>query len=101
MAVLDPDVVLRADSGALPARPSRVIRGAASVAEQAVVFARPDRAVGPALVNGAAGLVARTASGRPVAVMGFTVAGGRIVEIDVLADPARVSHVVLHETEDR
>jgi RNA polymerase sigma-70 factor (ECF subfamily) len=44
----------------------------------------------PALVNGAAGVVI-TVEGRPVAVMGFTVADGRIVEIDALNDPARLA----------
>ncbi len=52
----------------------------------------PGALVQPALVNGAAGAVI-TVRGRPVAVMGFTVVGGRIVEIDAIADPDRVRRV--------
>src|SRR6266540_4029245 len=84
LAVLDPDVVLRADVGAVPPGASRVIRGASAVAEQALAFARR---VGPfarrALVNGAAGIVAAP-GGQPFSVLGFTVTRGKIVEIDIL-----------------
>jgi RNA polymerase sigma-70 factor (ECF subfamily) len=62
------------------------------VAEQALAFSRRAEAAHPALVNGAAGLVV-VRRGRPYAVMGFTVAGGRIVEIDILADPDRLHHL--------
>src|SRR5438876_1095756 len=68
LAVLDPDVVLRADTGAVPARGLRQIHGAAAVAGQALTFARFAYAAHPALVNGAAGVV-NTADGQPVAVM--------------------------------
>ena len=61
------------------------------------------RAVGgtlhPALVNGAAGVVV-TARGRPVVVMGFTVAAGQIVEIDAIADPRRVRRVAAAVLDD-
>jgi RNA polymerase sigma-70 factor (ECF subfamily) len=90
VAVLDPGVVLRADRGALPLGASRVIRGARAVAEGALTFARLGRYARPALVNGAAGVVARTPDGRLLAVMGFTVSHGKIVEIDILADPERL-----------
>lgn len=88
VAVLHPDVVLRADFG--PRRPaaSTVIRGAAAVAQAARRGASPAARLHPALVNGAAGMVI-TMRGRPYAVMAFTVSGGRILEIDVIADPAR------------
>jgi RNA polymerase sigma factor (sigma-70 family) len=91
VALLDPDVVLRVDRGALRPRASREIRGATAVAEQARKGAR-SILVGarPAVVNGAAGLVV-VVRDRPIAVAGFTVAGGRIVEIDLLADPARLA----------
>jgi RNA polymerase sigma factor (sigma-70 family) len=89
VAVLDPDVVLRADRGAVPVSPAKVVRGAPAVARQALTFARPALFVRPALVNGAAGVVVAS-GGRPFSVMGFTVRGGKIVEIDVLADPARL-----------
>src|ERR671911_46371 len=72
VAVLDPDVVVRADWGKLPAGASRTLRGARAVAEQALAFAQRARSVRPALVNGTAGVVADT-GGRLLAVMGFTV----------------------------
>ena len=92
VAVLDPDVVVRADAGAVPVGAWRGVRGAAAVAEQVRTtggFARLARFARPALVNGAAGAVLAP-GGRPVAVMGFTIAGEKIVEIDVLADPERL-----------
>jgi RNA polymerase sigma-70 factor (ECF subfamily) len=94
IAVLDPDVVLRADLGAAPAGAFRQFRGAESVAEQALSFAwRADQAR-PALVNGAAGLV--VAVGRePIAVMAFTVRHQKIVEIDILADRHRLRQLDL------
>ncbi|HET9423172.1 MAG TPA: sigma-70 family RNA polymerase sigma factor [Nocardioides sp.] len=89
VAVLDPDVVLRADEGAERRHASAVVKGAAAVAGRAVLFDRPTALVRPALVNGAAGVVIMV-DGRPVSVMGFTVSGGRIVRIDVMADPERL-----------
>ncbi|HLI39425.1 MAG TPA: hypothetical protein VKV80_19125 [Streptosporangiaceae bacterium] len=90
--MLHPDVVLRADFG--PGRPaaSRVIRGAAAVAQQARLGASPAAELHPALVNGAAG-VAITMRGRPSAVLGFTVTGGKIAEIDAFGDPGRVGRI--------
>ena len=90
VAVLDPNVVLRADRGALPPRASTVVRGARAVAEGALTFARLGRYARPALVNGAAGVVARAPDGRLLSVMGFTVSRGKIVEIDILVDPERL-----------
>src|SRR6266545_4970583 len=100
LAVLDPDVVLRADVGAVPAGVSRVIRGAPAVAEQALAYARRlGPFARPALVNGAAGVVAAP-GGRPVSVLGFTVTRGKIVEIDILADPERLSRLDLAELDE-
>jgi RNA polymerase sigma-70 factor (ECF subfamily) len=96
VAVLDPDVVLRADSGASRVRPSEVIRGAHAVASQAVRFARPTTTLRPVLVNGDVGVVA-VVNGRPLAVMGFTVAEGRIVAIDALSDPQRLRDLDLSD----
>ncbi len=75
-AVLHPDVVLRADFS--PRRPaaSRMIHGAAAVAEQARLGANPAAELLPVLVNGAAGVLI-TVRGHPYAVMGFTVAAGQ------------------------
>jgi RNA polymerase sigma factor (sigma-70 family) len=89
VAVLDPDVVLRADRGALRHGAPGEVRGARTVAEQALGYARLAESARPALVNGAAGFVVAP-GGRPFAVIGFTVAHGRIAEIDILADPARL-----------
>jgi RNA polymerase sigma-70 factor, ECF subfamily len=95
LAVLDPDVVVRADGGALPVGASRMVRGAAAVAKQIMItggFSRLAPIAEPALVNGAAGVVVAPA-GRLSAIMGFTVRRGRIVEIDILADPRRLRHL--------
>jgi RNA polymerase sigma factor (sigma-70 family) len=92
VALLHPDVVLRADFS--PGRPGRsaVFHGPAAVAAQARLGGRVAGDLHPALVNGAAGVVV-TVRGRPFAVMAFTVADGQIVEIDAIGDPARVQRV--------
>jgi RNA polymerase sigma-70 factor (ECF subfamily) len=89
LAVLHPEVVLRADFGARRPAAPRVVEGADAVARQAQLAALPGADLHPVLVNGAAGVVV-TVHGRPFSVLGFVVAGGRIVEIDALADPERV-----------
>jgi RNA polymerase sigma factor (sigma-70 family) len=94
VAMLDPDVVLRADVGGVPAGASREVRGAPAVADQALTFSQFAPFARPALVNGAAGVVVAP-RGRPYSVMGFTVRGGKIVEIDILADPARLRQLDL------
>jgi RNA polymerase sigma-70 factor (ECF subfamily) len=91
LAVLDPDVVSRGDGG--PGA-SVIVRGAREVAARALTFARLSPFVRPALVNGAAGVVVAP-QGEPFSVMGFTVAGGRIVEIDAITDPARLRELDL------
>ena len=85
LAVLDPDVVLRADRAAVQMGASSEVRGAAAVAE---TFSRRAQAARPALVNGAAGLVWAT-GGRPRVVFLFTIARGKIVAIELVADPER------------
>ena len=94
VAVLDPEVVVRADWGKVPAGASRTLQGPRAVAKQALAFSQRARSVRPALVNGTAGVVA-DAGGRLLGVMGFTVSGGKIVEIDILADPARLRRLDL------
>jgi RNA polymerase sigma-70 factor (ECF subfamily) len=86
LAVLDPDVLLRVDHGS----GVRVLRGAATVAGQALTFAQLMPAGRPAVVNGGAGIVT-FAQGRPVSVMAVTVRDGRIVEIAILADRDRLA----------
>jgi len=95
MSLLDPDVVLRSDGGA--ARPDLVssIRGAETVATQAMAFRRFAETATRALVNGVPGGVAWAPDGRPFAVISATVAGGRIVSMDVLADPDRLARLDL------
>jgi RNA polymerase sigma-70 factor, ECF subfamily len=99
LAVLDPNVVLRGDRGPLaPPAMSRIVRGVQEVAK-GVVFGAA-RAAGmqlvnqPVLVNGSAGVIV-FADGKPYSVIGFTVKAGKIVEINVLADPARLSQLGL------
>ena len=95
LAVLDPDVLVRADRGAAPAGVPVVVRGAAAVAEQALAFSRRRAQYAePALVNGTAGLVVAP-HGRLFAVLGFRVKEGRIAAIEVVADPARLRQLDL------
>lgn len=95
LAVLDPDVVLRSDGGA--ARPDLItaVRGAKAVATRAMSFRRFAETATRVLVNGIPGGVAWAPDGRPFAVLSLTVAGGRIVSIEVLADPDRLSRLDL------
>jgi RNA polymerase sigma factor (sigma-70 family) len=90
LAILDPDVVLRADAGAGPFGPSVLVRGASEVLAQAQRFAPLARFARPVLVNGGPGfLVAR--DGEPLALMAVTVHDGKVTEMDILADPARLA----------
>jgi ketosteroid isomerase-like protein len=95
LEVLDPDVVQRVDLGAVPAGTSRVVWGVQAVAKGALTYSRRDATVRLVLVNGAMGVVAFDPSGQPFSVTGFTVRRGKIVEIDVLADPARLRQLDL------
>jgi len=94
LATLDPDVVLRADGGTALAAASADIRGAREVAGQAVMWSRVDLTMRPALVNGAAGMVA-TRGGAVFTIAAIVVRDGRIVEMDFLADPDRLSRLDL------
>jgi RNA polymerase sigma-70 factor (ECF subfamily) len=94
LAVLDPDVVLRLDRGAVPPGASREVRGAPAVAKLGFSFSGAGWLAQPALVNGTAGVVV-SRQGRAFSVLGFTVRGGRIVAIDILADPARLRRLDL------
>jgi RNA polymerase sigma factor (sigma-70 family) len=94
LAILDPNVVLRADAGAGPLGPSRLITGAASVAAEARQYAHLARYARPVLVNGTPGFLVAP-NGQPVAVIGLAVSGGKIAEIDILADPERLGRLHL------
>lgn len=96
--VLDPDIVLRADGGAAKGL-SRVVRGARGVVSQAEAFSKFDLSIQVVLVNGSVGIVSRLPGGRLFSVIGFTVAGGRIVEIDILADAERLARLDLSDLE--
>ncbi|MEV6395647.1 sigma-70 family RNA polymerase sigma factor [Streptomyces sp. NPDC051907] len=99
VSLLDPEAVLRADTGADMLGMAREVRGATAVAGRALMFQHASRFARPALVNGGAGVVT-VVDGRPMAVMGFTIAGGKIVEIDILADPERVGRLDLAVLDD-
>ena len=88
--LLDPDVVLRTDGFA--ATPT-LLRGATAVSQAVAGGANPEAEFRPVLVNGAAGVLI-TMRGRPAAIMAFIVAGGRIVAVDGITDPRRVSRLV-------
>jgi RNA polymerase sigma-70 factor (ECF subfamily) len=94
LAVLDPEVVVRADRGAVAPGAPREVHGAAAVAAQALSFRHLASSARRALVNGAPGGVVIRESG-PFAVLAFTVRGERIVEIDILADPERLRRLDL------
>ena len=96
LAVLDPDVVLRADPIAVSAGGSSEVRGAAAVAR---FFSGRARGARPALVNGSVGaLVAR--NGRLFLVINLMVSNGKIVEIETVADPARLRQLRLSILDD-
>ncbi|HTX12925.1 MAG TPA: sigma-70 family RNA polymerase sigma factor [Solirubrobacteraceae bacterium] len=92
VAVLDPDVVLRADGGL--AGLSRLARGAETVATGAMAFSRLDLTLRRALVNGAPGTVSLK-DGRPFSVGAFTIRNGRILEFNILTDPERLAQLDL------
>jgi RNA polymerase sigma factor (sigma-70 family) len=94
LAVLHPAVVLRADAGAGPLGPSRLVSGAPAVAAQAHRYARLARFARPVLVNGTPGYLVAP-DGQPFAVIGITVRDDKITEIDILADPERLSQLDL------
>ena len=89
LAVLDPDLVVRAD---MPAGAPSVIRGAAAWARGAVAYGHMAKGVQPALVNGAIGLV-MAAHGRLSRALTFTIANGKITEIEVIGTPARLGEL--------
>jgi RNA polymerase sigma factor (sigma-70 family) len=93
VAVLDPDVTLRADQGS---GVSKLIRGAAEVASQALMYAQLSQAGTPVLVNGSVGLLA-VVDGRPTSVFSPVIRDGRIVEINIVADPDRLARLEIQE----
>lgn len=97
LEMLDPDAVVRADLGPVGGG-MQVVRGARAVAERTLAFAQYTMYSRTALVNGAIGMIAADA-GRTYAVAAITVSQGRIAEIDIFADPARLNQIDLSELE--
>jgi RNA polymerase sigma factor (sigma-70 family) len=98
VAVLDPAIVLRADGGAVKGM-TRLVRGSQAVVAQAATFSKLGLSNQVVLVNGNIGLMSRLPDGRLFAVLGFTIAGDKVVEIDILADPDRLSRLDLSALE--
>jgi RNA polymerase sigma-70 factor (ECF subfamily) len=93
LEVLDPDVVFRLDAGGIAPRARPPVEGAEAVAAQVLERGSPFAAYArPAIVNGTAGVIVVPGK-KPIAVVGFTVSDGRIAEIDVIADPAKLRRV--------
>jgi len=99
VATLDPDVVVRADGGAAPAA-SVEVRGALNVARRVVMWPSVDLVMHPALVNGAAGVVA-TRNGVVFTIVSIIVRNGKIAEMDFLADPERLARLDLTSLDGR
>lgn len=97
LALLDPDVVVRADDFAVRFGATREVRGAAAVAG---TFAGRARAARPALINGAPGLV-WAPGGRPKVVFAFTIVDGKVAAIHSIADPERIGELELTMLSDR
>jgi RNA polymerase sigma factor (sigma-70 family) len=94
VAVLDPEVVFRADRGATSARARPPVVGAQAVARRVLAEGSPFAALArPALVNGGAGVVVGR-PGMPLAVVSFTVSGGRIAAIDLITDRAKLRRLM-------
>lgn len=93
LAILHPDVVLRAEAGAGPLGPSQLVRGAGEVARQAHRYAGLARSARPVLVNGVPGLLAAP-NGHPMALLSVVVRDDLIVRIDILADPSRLQRIL-------
>ena len=94
VAVLDPEIILRADVGDARIPGQRMIRGARQVASQALLFSQPDVELRPVLINGAAGVVVYSGE-RVFSLMAFTVVAGKVAEINIIADPERLSRMDL------
>jgi RNA polymerase sigma factor (sigma-70 family) len=94
LAILDPDVVRRADRIVLPASQPTVLRGSKPVAEETRTNAARARFARPALVNGSVGLVIAP-YGRLFATIRLTIRNDKVAEIDVIAEPQRLDELDL------
>jgi RNA polymerase sigma factor (sigma-70 family) len=99
LALLDPEAIMRVDLGTGP-KPSRVVSGAVAIVKRALAFAwRRAQYARPALVNGAAGIVVANQD-QPLAIMGLTIARGKITEIEILADTSRLRQLDLPDLDN-
>lgn len=96
LTVLDPECVLRADAGPLRPDLSQTVRGGDGVAGQAIRFSSRAQTAEHVLVNGAAGVLV-TRGGRVLSLIAFTIVDGRIVAMDILADPERLETLAVPE----
>lgn len=94
VALLDPGVVVRLDEAAVRHGAPREIRGAENWVRGAVAFSRMAQSVQLAVVNGAVGLVLAP-HGKLQRVLSFTLSGGKIAEVDIIADPRRLQELEL------
>lgn len=94
LTVLDPECVLRADAGPVRHELSQTVRGGDEVAGQAIRFSSRAQTAEHVLVNGAAGVLV-TQGGRALSLTAFTIVDGRIVAMDILADPERLEGVAV------
>jgi hypothetical protein len=97
LAVLDPDVLLRTDRGAVPLGGASELRGAGLVAKQTLSFAKLTERAQRVFVNAGPGLITWLPGGQPFAVLGFSVIRDKIVELYVFADPSRLARLDLRE----
>src|SRR5689334_16590562 len=95
VAILDPSVVLRSDGGDARPRLGTVVHGPEAVASSALLFRKLATGASRALVNGVPGGIVRGPDGTLFSVLAFTVRGGHIVALDVLADPDRLARLDL------
>jgi RNA polymerase sigma-70 factor (ECF subfamily) len=94
LALLDPDVTVRADAAAAPPGTPTRLRGARAVARQALAFSRRTRHAHTGLVNGAPAILVAP-GGNLATVMAFTITRGKIVTIDIIADPLRLGQLTI------
>lgn len=95
LAVLDPDVVLRADRGVVLLGGTLELRGAGLVAKQALTLSKLTERAEHVVVNGGPGVISWLPGGQPFAVLAFTVLHDKLVELYVFADPTRLARLDL------
>jgi RNA polymerase sigma-70 factor (ECF subfamily) len=100
LALLHPDVTVRADPVAAPSGTPTLVRGANAVARQALAFANRARHAHTGQLNGAPAILVSPA-GRLVTIMAFTITGGKIAAIDIIADPRRLNRLTVELPDER